>query len=109
MGVSSSFVSSAILAHYAYSGSTTSERMAREKRPLEKYAFKDGMPEEKRQRPQLARSVPLWRTIYYCYYTIPWLCFVAGLSIITHDFVENLERRYQYYCAYTLHTKCSRA
>lgn len=83
--------------------------MAREKRPLEKYAFKDGMPEEKRQRPQLARSVPLWRTIYPCYYIIPWLCFVAGLSIITHDFVENLERRYQYYCAYNLHTKCSRA
>lgn len=90
MGVSSSFVSSAILAHYAYSGSTTSERMAREKRPLEKYAFKDGMPEEKRQRPQLARSVPLWRTIYPCYYIIPWLCFVAGLSITTHDFVGNL-------------------
>ena len=39
MGVSSSVVSSAILAHYAYSGSTTSERMAREKRPLDKYAM----------------------------------------------------------------------
>lgn len=64
LGFSSSFVSSAILAYYAYSGSTTSERMAREKRPLEKYAFKDGMPEEKRQRPQLARSVLLCRTIY---------------------------------------------